>query len=103
MTTDGPICGLTACLENCLGPILGQKQTYAVQNGSALAHVCFGPKADVIQTRLPGFLGKPESGSRLSSTRPLIASSSGASAERDVGHQAFQLSRRGLRKGLERQ
>ena len=56
---------------------------------------------DRYQFNFPDFWESPEAQDRSSSTRPLIASSSDASAERDVGHQAFQLSRIGLRDGLE--
>ena len=75
---------------------LGHKRTFAPQKVmSALP-----PKADMqFKPDFPDFWESLEAWGRPSSTRPLIASSSDASAERDVGHQAFQLSRIRLRDG----
>jgi hypothetical protein len=86
-------------LKQC--PLYRRKQTSRETYRLTCTKPLRGKKGDCCQFKpeLPDFWESREVRGRSLSTRPLIASSSDASAERDVDHQASQPSRTGHRDG----
>ena len=92
---------LVTCAPNAGCPLNPRKQTSRETYKLTCTKPLGGKQGDCRQFKpeLPGFWESREVRGRLLSTRPLIASSSDASAERDGGHQASQPSRTGHRDG----